>query len=339
MMAVPLLSATALYSLTVLTGNVWFTLLAGVSVGLLVGALVWRPRLDGLELCLAGPGRAAVGERVVHTVHVHNHSERQLPGLELSVLTRGLPGLIVYVEPLPPGSRAVMELSRVAISRGVTDIVQMLMVATTGLGMMRTYSGGDYASRLVIHPRAVGVGPLEQRSSHDDQSDLVPGPGMDIAGVREWRPGDASSSVHWRSTARRGTLVVRERAIASTRQVVVALACSSAAADWEDVLAAAAGACKAAQLAGQQLTLWVWGDGEVLAVPPVHSVTALLDWWAGLPASCLPAPATLARAVTSTGSADVHVAASATTPETWWDEVRQGAGRSGGSMHRLRVTA
>jgi hypothetical protein len=133
-------------------------------------------------------------------------------------------------------------------------------------------------------------------------------------------------------------LVVRERAIASTRQVVVALACSSDAPDWEDVLAAAAGACQAAQLAGQRLALWVWEGGEVLAVPPVHSVPALLDWWAALSESCLPGAASVARAVSSTGSADVHVAASASTPDGWWSEVRQGAQRTGTSMRRLRVT-
>ena len=337
-MAVPLLCATALFSLTVLTGNVWFTLLAGASLGLLVAAVAWRPRLDGLELCLSGSGRAAVGELVAHTLHVHNRSERRSPALRLRLGTRGLADLSVYVDPLPPGSRAVVELSRPALTRGVTDVVHVSMAAATGLGIMCAHIRGDYQRPLVIHPGHVDVAPLEPRASGDDQADLAPGPGMDIAGVREWRPGDASSSVHWRSTARRGTLVVRERAVASTRHVVVALACSSDAADWEDVLAAAASACRAAQLAGHRLTLWVWGAGEVLAVPPVQSIAALLDWWAGLTESCLPAPATLAWAGSSTGSTDVHVAASSSTPEAWWDEVRQAALRTGSSMQVLRVT-
>jgi uncharacterized protein (DUF58 family) len=338
MMAVPLAGAVVLYSLTVLTGNVWYTLLAGASLGLLVAAVVWRPRLDGLELCLSGTGRAAVGERVVHSVHVHNRSGRQSPALDLRVVMRGLADLTAYVEPLDPGSRAVLELSRFALSRGVTDTVQVSMGAATGLGIMCAHLRSDYRRHLVIHPRRVDVGPLDHQSTRDEQADLVPGPGMDIAGVREWRPGDASGSVHWRSTARRGTLVVRERAVASTRQVVVALACSSDAPDWEDVLAAAAAACQVAQLAGQRLNLWVWEGAEALAAPPVHSVAALLDWWAGLNESCLPGAGTFARAVSSTGSADVHVAASASTPDAWWSEVRQGALRTGTSMQRLRVT-
>lgn len=338
MMAVPLACATALFSLTVLTGSTWFTLLAGASLGLFVAAVVWRPSLDGLQVCLSGPVRVAVGERVTHTMHVHNRSQRQSPSLDLRLETRGLADLTVYVEPLPPGSRVVMELSRLAVSRGVTDTVRLSMRAAGGLGIMCTHLNSDYQRRLMVHPRPVEVSPLQQRSSDDDQADLVAGPGTDIAGVREWRPGDSSASVHWRSTARRGTLVVRERARASTRHVVVALACDSDAADWENVLAAAAGACRAAQLAGQRLTLWVWGGGDVLAAPPVHSIAALLDWWAALTASRLPAAGTLALATRSTGAVDVLVAASASTPDAWWDEVRHGALRHGASMQRLRVT-
>jgi uncharacterized protein (DUF58 family) len=168
--------------------------------------------------------------------------------------------------------------------------------------------------------------------------DSVPGPGTDVAGVREWRQGDAASSVHWRSTARRGTLVVRERAAATSRHVVVALACGSDAPDWEDVIAAAAGACRAAQLAGDRLTLWVWADGETLRPPPVHSVPGLLDWWAALTRSELPPGAALAAALTSVNAADVQVAASAWAGEQWWDEVRRAARRGGALVQRLPVT-
>ncbi len=36
------------------------------------------------------------------------------------------------------------------------------------------------------------------------------GAGLDVRGVREWRPGDAVRHVHWRSTARTGRLTVLE---------------------------------------------------------------------------------------------------------------------------------
>jgi uncharacterized protein (DUF58 family) len=336
---VPVLLAAALYALAVLTGNMWFTLLAGGAVGLVVGARIWCPDLDRLELCYAGPRRAAVGEQVVHTLHVHNRSDRPTPALCIAEHLPGLAVARVYVEPLPAGGRAVASLSRVAQSRGVTNNGRIAVVAQGGLGLVVAHATVDHGHRLVIHPRAVRLSQATSRARADDQVDSVPGPGTDVAGVREWRSGDAASSVHWRSTARRGTLVVRERAAATARHVVVALACSSDAPDWEDVIAAAAGACRAAQLAGDRLTLWVWADGQTLGPPPVQSVPGLLDWWAALATSDVPAPDSLARSLASVNAVDVQVAISGLATEQWWDEVRQAAGRGGAVAQRLPVTS
>lgn len=332
----PLVLAVALYSLTVLTGTVWFTLLAGAAAGLVVGALLARPRLDGITLCLRGPRRAAVGELVVSTLHVHNRSERVSPTLDLRHQMRGLADARIHVDPIPPGGRAVVTLSRVALSRGVTESCSIAMRAASGLGMMCTHGGGDYDQHLVIHPRRVDVALVEQVGRVAESADPVPGAGIDITGTREWRPGDSSGSVHWRSSARRGTLVVRERGAAATRQVTVVMACSSSAADWEDVLTLAAGACLAAQRAGHQLTLLVWTGGS-LAAPPVDSAQGLLDWWALLRSCDVPEPAALSRVLASIGAADLHMAVSATMPAGPLEEIRRAAAAAGGLVHQVTV--
>lgn len=337
--AVPMALAAALYSLTVLTGNSWFTVLAGASLGLMVAAMASRPRLEGLNLCLSGAGRAAVGETVVQTLHIHNEGPRRSSALALRHDVRGLAPLRIHVDPLPPGGRAVVELSRVALSRGVTDICEIEMSTTSGIGMKCAHALAEYQHRLVVHPRSVHIAPAEHRAIRDDDLvDAVPGQGTDISGVRDWRPGDAAGSVHWRSTARRGTLVVRERALATARHVVVVMACDDTAEDWEDVIAVAAAACRAAQLAGHGLTLLVWSDGQLVA-PPVQSVLALLDWWATLTSSQVPTPAALAGAVTSVGAADVLLAVSDETSEERWNELGRAVARPGGAVHRLQVRA
>ena len=316
LIAAPLVLAVGLYSLTVLTGNVWFTLLAGASAGLLVAALATRPSLDQVRLCLTGPERAAVGEPVVASLHVHNDSPRRSPPLELTLQVRGLADLRVHVEALSPGARAAVALSQVAVSRGITDHCLITVTTVSGLGMMCTHAGRPYSRRLVIHPRTVDAPAIDQCASTDETADPVRGPGLDVAGVREWRPGDPASRVHWRSSARRGTLVVRERGVSSTRHVVVAVASSSTAADWEEVVAVAASACRAAQRAGHRLTLLVWSDG-LLASPPLHSVPALLDWWAALGRAEQPEAETLSRTLAAVGAAnaaDALVVGSAAVP-------------------------
>src|SRR3989442_11720032 len=66
---------------------------------------------------------------------------------------------------------------------------------------------------MTVFPRywALAEFPLPGRTGPDIAS--VPRPdrnGLEGAGVREFRAGDSLRHVHWRSTARRGTLVVRE---------------------------------------------------------------------------------------------------------------------------------
>lgn len=329
----PFALAAALYSLTVLTGTVWFTLLAGAAAGLVVAALFTRPSLDGVTLCLSGSRQSTVGELVELTLHVHNNSPRISSAVELRSKFDGLADGRIHVEPIPPGGRAVVTLSRVALYRGVAESCGIDMEAGSGLGMMCTHVMGDYRHRLVIHPRRVAVVLAAQLGQTAESADPVRGAGLDVTGIREWRPGDASGSVHWRSSARRGTLVVRERGAAVTRHVVVALVCSSDATDWEDAIALAASACRVAQEAGHRLTLLVWTDGA-LAAPPVGSVQGLLDWWAGLSASDTPEPATLARALAAVDAGDVHVAVSATTREGLLEEIRT---TGAGAVHRLTV--
>ncbi len=337
LIAVPPLLAAALYALAVLTGNTWFILFAGAPVGLLVASLAARPRLDGLELCLSGQVRAAVGETVVHTLHLHNRTERQSPPLVIRQEHRGLVGVSIHVESLPPGGQAAVDLSRVALSRGVTDTCHVSVSAVSAFGMICAHSRGDYPRRLVIHPRPVPYALSQDRATRDDLADPMPGAGTDISGVREWRPGDAAGSVHWRSTARRGTLVVRERATTATRHLVVAVVCDHDAADWEPVIAAAASACRAAQVAGDGLTLLIWNHGWLIGDPPVHSVSALLDWWAGLPGSEVPDAAALVRSVSALGATDVLLAVSADIHERQYDELRRALLGRGVTARRMPV--
>ena len=57
----------------------------------------------------------------------------------------------------------------------------------------------------------------------------VRGSGTDFHGVREYQPGDELRHVHWRTTARTGTLSVAEYAQGASRDAVIALDLSRAA--------------------------------------------------------------------------------------------------------------
>jgi uncharacterized protein (DUF58 family) len=164
----------------------------------------------------------------------------------------------------------------------------------------------------------------------------VPGPGLDIAGVREWQHGDDPRRVHWRSTARRGRLIVAERGLGTATGLAVVVVGPSEAPDWEATVALAAATCRAAQLDGRHVTVRAWNGTTAGPVVPGRSIGDLLDWWAELGTTALPWPAALVEA----GSGDptqreLTVAASAHVRPAWWDELAARAAAAGLTVTRL----
>ena len=190
-----------------------------------------------------------------------------------------------------------------------------------------------------MHPAVVAPDrSVSRQRGLEDAIDPVPGPGLDIAGVREWQHGDDPRRVHWRSTARRGRLIVAERGLGAATALSLAVVGPSEAPDWEDLVALAAATCRAAQLEGRQVTVRAW-NGRI-ASPATHgrSVVALLDWWAELDAVALPWPAALVAA----GSGDpktreVTVLASAHVRPVWWHELYARGAAAGLVVARLEA--
>ena len=110
--------------------------------------------------------------------------------------------------------------------------------------------------------------------------------GVELNGLREWRPGDSSRHVHWRSTARRGRLVVTDRLDEVGSDLVVVLAAPAAHPghadpDWEQLVARLAATALQTIAAGARVCLVAAIHG-VPDLSTAHAV-AVLDWCAELP--------------------------------------------------------
>jgi uncharacterized protein (DUF58 family) len=336
----PVVAAAALGALAVLTGSSWLLLLAGAGLGLVAAALVLRPRLGDVTVAMTGPVRVAVGEPVTHRLRVHNSGRSSSPPLRLTHLLRGLEDHSVYVPGLPPGGSAEVDIARTALRRGVQQGCEIRLESSAPLGMLAVTRATAYRQPFVIHPAVVAPDrSVAHQRGTDDAIDPVPGPGLDIAGVREWQHGDDPRRVHWRSTARRGRLIVAERGLGAAAALSLAVVGPTEAPDWEDLVALAAATCRAAQLEGRQVTVRAWNGGPG---PATHgrSVVALLDWWAELGTVALPWPAALVAA----GSGDpktrgVTVLASAHVRPLWWDELYARGAAAGLAVARLEASA
>src|SRR5262249_60861734 len=79
--------------------------------------------------------------------------------------------------------------------------------------------------------------------------------GLDVHGVRDWRRGDDTNQVHWRSTARRGRLVVLEREEPRGGRLTLCVTGPDGTADWEPLVSAVASLAVATARAGRPVRL------------------------------------------------------------------------------------
>jgi uncharacterized protein (DUF58 family) len=206
--------AGLMFALAVQTQSVWMQVVGSALVGLLgISAIsVIRPR-GGLTVVMQVPTEVSVGVPFDIRVLVNNAGRRRTAPLRITCyFPASIPVVdappVVYVDPVLAGEQTTVQVSRVAVRRGVVKQTVLMVDAIGSFGFFRSTWPVDGVGNLFAVPvagppidvprvlgvQAEGFGPL--------------GPGLDVRGVREWRPGDAVRHVHWRSTARTGRIAV-----------------------------------------------------------------------------------------------------------------------------------
>jgi uncharacterized protein (DUF58 family) len=121
----------------------------------------------------------------------------------------------VAVGSLPGGKTTTVRYNAVCYQRGVFNIGPLEVRREFPLGLFKNRRLIDEYSTIKIYPhlypnrgfRLVAGGTKERVGLNAiDKSGLS----NDFFGVREYRPGDSRRLIHWKSTARQGTLMVKE---------------------------------------------------------------------------------------------------------------------------------
>ncbi|MCB0208280.1 MAG: DUF58 domain-containing protein [Anaerolineae bacterium] len=96
--------------------------------------------------------------------------------------------------------------------RGLYSFDDLMLHSKGAFGLFRSRRTIEVPGEVLIYPQFYPLKRLrllEHRGFTDRQS-LRVGQGSDIIGTREYRSGDSMRHIHWRSTARLGSLVVKE---------------------------------------------------------------------------------------------------------------------------------
>jgi uncharacterized protein (DUF58 family) len=193
----------------------WIEFIAiGWGLALLVAAAsVWLigRGASTIELVLPTP-RVVVGELAEARLIAANPGRRRFGGVQLEVpvgtrvIERVLPGL--------PRGGAFDEQFRIPTDRrGVVTVGPARTVRADPIGLMRREIVWSQTVELHVHPRTVSIAALSTGFIRDLEGsptrDLT---ASDIAfhALREYVPGDDRRFIHWKSSAKTGTFMVRQ---------------------------------------------------------------------------------------------------------------------------------
>jgi uncharacterized protein (DUF58 family) len=198
------------------------------SFGFLVGRTSYQIRLR------VPVDRVVVGERVPGELIVGNPSGRRLPGVGVEVPI-GL-GLAEFAMPgLARGASFEDVFIVPTLRRGIIPIGPVRTVRADPVGLVRREIVWAERVDLFVHPRTLPIPSMSTgfiRDLEGNPTRDLTNLDMSFHALREYVPGDERRSIHWKSTAKTGRLMVRQYEESRRSHLLVAL--SLAADDYAD---------------------------------------------------------------------------------------------------------
>jgi uncharacterized protein (DUF58 family) len=201
------------------------------AVAMLVVATAYLAGRNAYQVHLALPAnRVVVGDKAPGEVTVVNPTRRRLAGVRVEVpvghglaefaspsLVRGDSHTDVFVVPTP--------------RRGIVPIGPVRTVRADPIGLLRREVVWAESLDLFVHPRTIAIPSM----STGFVRDLEGAPTRDLTAsdvafhaLREYLPGDERRNIHWKSTAKTGSYMVRQFEETRRSHLLVALSLSAA---------------------------------------------------------------------------------------------------------------
>ena len=199
--------------------NLLFLILASLIAIILMSGILSSVTLSGVEMRLQLPEHIFAGQPVRSLVEVHNE-KLTLPSFSLRVeAVRGkkvanTPMLEtpVYFPYIPKHDRAQQHVPMTFPRRGIYSQEAFRIVTRFPFGFLQKARRVDLKSEALVYP---SVEPTQDffevlPGMQGALESLAKGRGQDLYALRDYQPRDSSRHVHWKASARLGSLMVRE---------------------------------------------------------------------------------------------------------------------------------
>ncbi len=216
------------------TGNNLLYLLLGAMLGIMaVSGWLSEQTIRGIHVVRHTSAGTPIDRPVRIRYEIRNRKSR-LTSWALEISEDGLANP-AFVPKLRPGDSAAAESSHVFTHRGIYLLGTVTIGTDFPFGLFRKERDVEIPGELVIQPRTdravrePGVGAGRRRQMAASVRALAAGPRGEYRGLREYRPGDDPRDIHWRSSARMSTPVVREydQEAADALRIVLDVGCPS----------------------------------------------------------------------------------------------------------------
>jgi uncharacterized protein (DUF58 family) len=227
------------------------------------------------------PPRVPKGSPAIAFLSFANRGRRAVP---VTVATQPFGGTRVrtLVPRLRGGERGTRAYRLPTTRRGVFDVAPVEVTRRDPFELFRFSRRHGRVERIWVYPRIVALRTLPTGKTRDlegPSSDTAPQGSITFHRLREYQPGDDLRMVHWRSSARLGTLLVKHNVDTSQPYTVVLFdqrpnLYTEASFEQAVDVAASAVVASAQNKAPVELRLT---DGTVLGGPRVREATPLID--------------------------------------------------------------
>jgi len=146
---------------------------------------------------------------------LRNAGDRTIPMFGVDDRMPAFASTAIASEPIAARGSSHYESVRKATKRGDHDGGSAIVTSSAPFGLVRTRRTLEVGGRLTVVPRWIDLRSFPLLEPSSSPAEILherarTGAGEEYMGVREYRAGDPRRSVHWRTSARAGKLVVRE---------------------------------------------------------------------------------------------------------------------------------